>query len=67
LIPSDRPDALQQAGASLEQVVRTRTLLVNIDEWEAVASVHGEFFARSRPPITIMRVSRFIDATGWLS
>jgi enamine deaminase RidA (YjgF/YER057c/UK114 family) len=57
--------ALEQAGASLQQVVRTRTLLVRIEDWEAVAAVHGEFFGEIRPANTIMQVSRFIDP-DWL-
>jgi len=58
-------EALERAGASLEQVVRTRTLLIRIDDWQAVASVHGEFFGAIRPANTIMQVSRFIDP-DWL-
>ena len=57
--------ALEKAGASLRQVVRTRTLLVRIEDWEAVAAVHGEFFGQIRPANTIMQVSRFIDP-DWL-
>jgi enamine deaminase RidA (YjgF/YER057c/UK114 family) len=57
--------ALEQAGASLEDVVRTRTLLVRIDDWQAVAAVHGELFRDIRPANTIMQVSRFIDP-DWL-
>jgi enamine deaminase RidA (YjgF/YER057c/UK114 family) len=58
-------DALERAGASLDQVVRTRTLLTRIDDWAAVASVHGEFFGAIRPANTIVQVSRFIDP-DWL-
>jgi enamine deaminase RidA (YjgF/YER057c/UK114 family) len=58
-------DALERAGASLEQVVRTRTLLTRIDDWQAVASVHGEFFGLIRTANTIMQVSRFVDP-NWL-
>ena len=58
-------DALQRAGASLGQVVRTRILLTRIDDWEAVAAVHGECFRDIRPVNTIMQVSRFIDP-DWL-
>src|SRR3954466_5914868 len=36
--------ALESAGVSLQEVVRTRTLLVRIEDWQAVAAVHGEFF-----------------------
>jgi enamine deaminase RidA (YjgF/YER057c/UK114 family) len=57
--------ALQKAGASMAQVVRTRILLTRIDDWQAVAAVHGEFFADIRPVNTIMQVSRFIDP-DWL-
>ena len=57
--------ALEAAGASLEDVVRTRTLLVRIEDWQAVAAVHGEFFGDVRPANTIMQVSRFIDPE-WL-
>ena len=58
-------DALGRAGASLDQVLRTRTLLTRIDDWQAVAAVHGEFFGSIRPANTIMQVSRFIDP-DWL-
>jgi len=57
--------ALEAAGASLRYVVRTRTLLTRIDDWQAVAAVHGEFFSDIRPANTIMQVTRFIDP-DWL-
>src|SRR6266404_8317190 len=57
--------ALKMAGASMEQVVRTRILLTNIVDWQAVAAVHGEFFRDIRPVNTIMQISRFIDPE-WL-
>ena len=57
--------ALEKAGASLEHVIRTRTLLFRIEDWQAVAKVHGEFFGQIRPANTIMQVSRFIDP-DWL-
>jgi len=58
-------DALRELGADLRHVYRTRTLLVRIEDWEAVARVHGEFFGEVRPANTIMEVSRFIDPE-WL-
>lgn len=58
-------EALRRADASLDKVVRTRTLLTRIEDWEAVAAVHGEFFGAIRPANTIMQVSRFIDP-DWL-
>jgi enamine deaminase RidA (YjgF/YER057c/UK114 family) len=57
--------ALEGAGASMGQVVRTRILLTRIEDWRAVAAVHGEFFRDIRPVNTIMQVSRFIDPE-WL-
>ena len=57
--------ALNELGASLEHVYRTRILLTRIEDWEAVARVHGEFFRDIRPANTIMQVSRFIGP-DWL-
>ena len=57
--------ALEQAGASLADVVRTRTLLTRIEDWEAVTRVHGEIFGSIRPANTVMQVVRFIDPE-WL-
>jgi enamine deaminase RidA (YjgF/YER057c/UK114 family) len=57
--------ALEEAGASFGQVVRTRILLTRIGDWEAVARVHGDFFRDIRPANTIMQVSQFIDP-DWL-
>ena len=57
--------ALEKAGASLRHVVRTRTLLTRIEDWQAVAAVHGDFFRDIRPANTIMQVTRFIDP-DWL-
>ena len=65
LTDEQRAAALEKAGASLGHVVRTRTLLVRIEDWETVAAVHGEFFGGIRPANTIMQVSRFIDP-DWL-
>jgi enamine deaminase RidA (YjgF/YER057c/UK114 family) len=57
--------ALEGAGASLRQVVRTRILLVRIEDWPVVASIHGEYFGSIRPACTVIEVSRFIDR-DWL-
>jgi enamine deaminase RidA (YjgF/YER057c/UK114 family) len=57
--------ALESAGAGLQHVVRTRILLTRIEDWQTVATVHGEFFRDIRPVNTIMQVSRFIDPE-WL-
>jgi len=57
--------ALEQLGANLSDVIRTRILLTRIEDWKAVAQVHGEFFREIRPVNTIMQVARFIDPE-WL-
>jgi len=57
--------ALAGAGASMHHVVRTRILLTRIEDWPAVASVHGEFFGKIRPACTVAQVSRLIDP-DWL-
>jgi enamine deaminase RidA (YjgF/YER057c/UK114 family) len=57
--------ALEKAGASMSDVVRTRILLTRISDWQAVAAVHGEYFRDIRPANTVMQVSGFIDPE-WL-
>lgn len=52
--------ALDQAGSSLYQVVRTRMFVTDITRWEEIGRIHAEFFGEVRPATSMVEVSRLI-------
>lgn len=57
--------AVEDAGGSLSNVVRTRTMLLDIDDWKSVAKIRAEYFKDIRPADTVVQVSRFVNP-DWL-
>ncbi len=53
--------ALETAGCTLDDVVRTRTYVTDIDQWEAVARAHSDVFGAAPPATTLVEVTRLID------
>lgn len=52
--------ALGECGAGLSDVIRTRIFVTDIDQWEEIGRVHGEFFRETMPACTMVEVSRLV-------
>lgn len=53
--------ALGQAGASLQDVVRTRIYVSRLEDWQEVARAHGEVFGSIRPANTLIQVAGLVE------
>ncbi|MFN8431200.1 MAG: RidA family protein [Spirosomataceae bacterium] len=54
-------NTLNQLGARMEDVVRTRIYCTNIKNWEKIGKAHGEIFGEIKPATSMIEVSKLID------
>ncbi len=52
--------ALEEAGASMDDVVRTRMFVTDISKWQSAGKAHGEFFKHIKPASTLLEISGLV-------
>lgn len=57
--------AIEQLGGTARDVIRTRTYITRVEDWEQIGRAHGEFFADIRPASTMVKVAGLLDP-DWL-
>jgi len=55
-------NALQETDASLEDIVRTRMYVTDIDQWEAIGDAHSDVFGIIRPATSMIELNRLINS-----
>ena len=56
---------VEKANAKIENIIRTRIFLKDIEKWEEAAKAHGEYFSEIKPACSFIGVNRFINK-DWL-
>lgn len=54
-------EAVEKAGGTKEQIIRTRIMMTDAKQWKEAARAHGELFSEIKPACTFVEVKGFID------
>lgn len=54
-------EAIEALGGSIDNVIRTRMYVTDIELFEEFGRAHGEFFSNIRPASTMVEITRLVD------